>query len=38
MSAATGHVLATRYALVSFIVAAACFSIGTWYYLRRVEP
>jgi ABC-type transport system involved in multi-copper enzyme maturation permease subunit len=28
----------TGYAIVCPIVAVVCFSIGTWYYLRRVEP
>ena len=26
------------YAIICPIVAVVCFSIGTWYYLRRVEP
>lgn len=26
------------YAVTCSVVAVACFSIGTWYYLRRVEP
>jgi len=29
---------AIAYAAICPIVAVVCFSIGTWYYLRRVEP
>ena len=28
----------TGYAIICPVVAVVCFSIGTWYYLRRVEP
>jgi hypothetical protein len=26
------------YAITCTVIAIVCFSIGTWYYLRRVEP
>jgi ABC-type transport system involved in multi-copper enzyme maturation permease subunit len=28
----------TGYSTICAMVAVVCFSIGTWYYLRRVEP
>ena len=28
----------TGYAVTCPLLALVCFSIGTWYYLRRVEP
>lgn len=30
--------MAIGYAAICPIVALVCFSVGTWYYLRRVEP
>ena len=29
---------AFRYAMIGLPIAIACFSIGTWCYLRRIEP
>jgi ABC-type transport system involved in multi-copper enzyme maturation permease subunit len=33
-----GHFMATGFAIISLTLAAVCFSLGTWYYLQRVEP
>ena len=32
------QLIGTGYAVTCPLVAAVCFSIGTWYYLSRVEP
>ena len=33
-----GPIVAVGYAVACPALAVVCFSIGTWYYLRRVEP
>jgi len=33
-----GPIVAIGYAVTCLVLAVACFSTGTWYYLRRVEP
>ncbi len=33
-----GEVIALCYLLTCLVLAVVCFAIGTWYYLRRVEP
>ncbi|HUT90305.1 MAG TPA: hypothetical protein VMY37_12465 [Thermoguttaceae bacterium] len=33
-----GLIVAVGYAVTCPVLAVVCFSIGTWYYLRRVEP
>jgi hypothetical protein len=31
-------IIATGYAFICLVLAIVCFSIGTWYYLNRIEP
>lgn len=33
-----GRIVAIGYTIASLLLAVVCFSIGMWYYLRRVEP
>jgi len=33
-----GFIVVIGYAVAALLLAVACFSTGTWYYLRRVEP
>ena len=33
-----GQFMGDAYAIICPILALICFSIGTWYYLKRVEP
>jgi hypothetical protein len=32
------HGVAVGYAIGSALMALVCFPLGTWYFLRRVEP
>ncbi len=35
---ATGFILQMCFGIISLAVALSCFGVGTWLYLRRVEP
>jgi hypothetical protein len=34
----SGHTIALWYGGICLVLAPVCFAIGTWHYLRRVEP